>query len=79
MTTSDRHFSTFRLARAAERLRLHGIAAEEAGHTNLANLCWRKRIEALSELTSSVARDARAQHQFPRRVTKAETQHGRLM
>ena len=52
-----------RLARAAERLRLHGLNAEERGHTNLANLCWMKRVEALSLLTTRLATDARAQHQ----------------
>ena len=55
--------STNRLARAAERLRLRGLYAEERGHTDLANLCWRKRIEALSTLTLEAAHDARAQHQ----------------
>lgn len=56
--------STTRLARAAERLRLRGLEAEERGHTNLASLCWQKRIEALSQLTTIAAEDARVQHRY---------------
>ena len=68
-----------RLANAAERLRLVGLDAEEHGFTWLANLAWMKRVEALSILTTEAAADARAQHQHPRRITKAESQHGQLM
>lgn len=73
------HDTTTRLARAAERLRLRGLEAEERGHTTLASLCWQKRIEALSQLTTRVAEDARAQHQHPRVVSRVERQYGRLM
>lgn len=58
----DKHSTHFKLARAAERLRLVGLEAEETGRTWLANLCWRKRVELLSRLNLMAAVDAHAQH-----------------
>ena len=56
--------STFRLQEAAERLRARGLEAEEAGHVDLANLCWRKRVEALNTLGVIVAEDARTNFKY---------------
>lgn len=64
MIHDQEHLSTGRLQRAAERLRLRGLEAEERGHTNLASLCWQKRVEALSQLTTRAAEDARVQHRY---------------
>ena len=60
--TTTNNDSTTRLQVAAERLRARGLEAERAGHVDLANLCWRKRVEALNVLGMIAAEDARRQH-----------------
>lgn len=62
-----RAFDGERLSLAADHLRRVGLQAEERGHTNLASLCWMKRVEAMNEMGHRVALDARAQHaRYPR-------------